>query len=88
MAYIRGRIKVKEDKARKAAQDHADANSKILGNVVGVEDAKRCDNAAKGLDSNRKNHDPVVARKEAIFGHVFAVQEDDADEEGWKQRVQ
>lgn len=85
--YIVRRRKVEKDEARKTAQNHANANSKILGDIVGIKYAKSGNNSAKGLDQNGHDNNPIVTGKEAIFGHGLAIQEDDANEEGREQRI-
>ena len=77
-------LKIEKYNACACADDHADAHSKILRYIVGIEHAESSDNSTKSLDKDGNNHHPIVDCKKAILRNRFPVEEKYANEEGWE----
>lgn len=80
-------LEVEEPDAEQEADDDADARGKVLGDVVGVIDAERRQDAADGLEHDRGPDNPIVALEEAVAGDILAILEDDTSKRG-EERVE
>lgn len=85
MAYGKRDIEVEEPDAKDKTDDNADAGSEILGDVIGVVDTKRRQDATNSLENNGSPDDTAVAVEEAVLGNFGPILEDDADEQRWEE---
>lgn len=86
--HRRGHVKVKEEDAEHAANDNANAGSKVLGNVVGVVDADGGQQSSNCLEDNGSPNDAVVPVKEPVLRNLLTIVVDDTDEEGREKRIE
>jgi hypothetical protein len=84
-AYVTSDLKVKKPDTNAQTDQDADADGKALGNVVGISNAKRYEDASQCLRSYSDPHDPIVAAEESVLSNVLTVDKDYADEEGGKE---
>lgn len=81
-AYVTGDLKVKKPDTNAQADQDAYANGEALGNVVGISNTKRYEDASQCLESYSDPNDPIVTAEESILSNVLTVDKDHADEEG------
>lgn len=84
-AYVTGDLKVKKPDTDAQADQDAYANGEALGNVVGVSNAKRYENASQCLESYSDPHDPIITAEESVSSNVLTVDKDHTNEEGGEE---
>lgn len=74
--------KAKDEHAKDEANNDANAGGKVLGDVVGVADAERREDAADSLEDDGKPHNAVIAVEESVLGNLVAIVDDDPNKKG------
>lgn len=80
IAYVEAELEVKEEHAKKKAEDNTDTRSKVLRNIVRIIYAHRNQNPTKRLKNDPRPHYSIVPIEETILGNTLPILEDDSYE--------